>query len=320
VGAVEIRGVAQRHRPATSPGHWRSLPALSTGYSKPLAGSPRLSDAEAKVGTQLGRAGGDLSGACRRRLDTRYRRPVGPDWLDGQPGGQPSRGAQKLPGREGRSADLGSSPSSQEMRLLAMNDRLRDVVAKKLGEDWSPQQISGWLSRQYSDDGAMRVSGETIYRTLFVQAKGVLKMELLAHLRSGRTMRRGRCASTSGQQRGQIKDAVSIRKRPPPEVEDRTVPGHWEGDLLAGARNTHVATLPGRTQLAVRDAGASERQRHRKRRGGPEQSDPTTAQDHDGYLDLEPGNGDGRSQEVHRRHRCRGLLLRPEESLAAWNE
>lgn len=126
--------------------------------------------------------------------------------------------------------------------LLAANDRLRDVVAKKLGADWSPQQISGWLVGRYPDDEAMRVSGETIYRTLLVQARRALKRELLDHLRSGRTMRRSRRASTSGQQRGQIKDAISIRKRPP-EAEDRAVPGHWEGDLIAGGRNTHVATL-----------------------------------------------------------------------------
>ena len=141
--------------------------------------------------------------------------------------------------------------------LLAENDRLRDVVAKKLGEDWSPQQISGWLVSHYPDDEAMRVSHETIYRTLFVQAKGALKKELLAHLRSGRTMRRSRYASTSGQQRGQIKDAASIRKRPA-EAKDRAVPGHWEGDLLAGARNTHVATLVERSSrfvMLVRVAG-----------------------------------------------------------------
>ncbi len=134
--------------------------------------------------------------------------------------------------------------------LLAMNDGLRDLVAEKLKEDWSPEQISGWLKRQYPDDEAMRVSHETIYRTLFVQARGALKRELLAHLRSRRMMRKGRHASTAGQQRGQIKDAVSIRERPP-EAEDRAVPGHWEGDLLSGSRNTHVATLVERSSRFV---------------------------------------------------------------------
>ncbi len=134
--------------------------------------------------------------------------------------------------------------------LLAINDLLRNVVARKLKEDWSPEQISGWLRRRYPDDGAMYVSHETIYRTLFVQTRGALKKELLAHLRSGRTMRRSRYASTSGQQRGQIKDAVSIRNRPP-AAEDRAVPGHWEGDLLAGAHNTHVVTLVERSSRFV---------------------------------------------------------------------
>jgi IS30 family transposase len=131
-----------------------------------------------------------------------------------------------------------------------MNDPLRGMVAEKLRADWSPQQISGWLEGHYPEDEAMRVSHETIYQTLFVQARGVLKKELIAHLRSGRKMRRSRKASTAGQQRGRIKDAVSIRERPP-EVEDRAVPGHWEGDLIAGARNTHVATLVERSSRFV---------------------------------------------------------------------
>src|SRR3712207_5037442 len=135
--------------------------------------------------------------------------------------------------------------------LLSVNDRLRELVAEKLRADWSPEQISGWLKREYPEDEAMSVSHETIYRTLFVQARGALKRELLAHLRSRRMMRKGRHASTRGQPRGQIKEAVSIRERPP-EAEDRAVPGRWEGDLLAGSRNTHVATLVERSSRFVR--------------------------------------------------------------------
>ena len=134
--------------------------------------------------------------------------------------------------------------------LLAINDRLRDLVAERLKADWSPEQISGWLRKEYPEDEAMYVSHETIYRTLFVQARGALKRELLAHLRSRRMMRKGRRASTSGQPRGQIKEAVSIRERPP-EVEERAVPGHWEGDLISGSRNTHIATLVERTSWFV---------------------------------------------------------------------
>jgi IS30 family transposase len=116
------------------------------------------------------------------------------------------------------------------------------MVASKLVLDWSPEQISGWLKTQYPDDESMRVSHETIYRSLFIQARGVLKKELLEHLRSRRCMRRSRHATVSGQSRGQIVDALSIRERPA-EAEDRAVPGHWEGDLLSGAKNSYIATL-----------------------------------------------------------------------------
>ena len=126
--------------------------------------------------------------------------------------------------------------------LLALHPRLREVVASKLILDWSPEQISGWLKIQYPDDQSMRVSHETIYRSLFIQARGVLKKELMDHLRSKRRMRRSRHATVSGQSRGQIVDAISIRERPA-EVEDRAIPGHWEGDLLSGAKNSYMATL-----------------------------------------------------------------------------
>ncbi len=126
--------------------------------------------------------------------------------------------------------------------LLAMHRRLREVVASKLILDWSPEQISGWLKTEYPDDGSMHVSHETIYRSLFIQARGVLKKELMDHLRSKRRMRRSRHATVSGQSRGQIVDAISIRERPA-EVEDRAIPGHWEGDLLSGAKNSYIATL-----------------------------------------------------------------------------
>jgi IS30 family transposase len=126
--------------------------------------------------------------------------------------------------------------------LLATNLRLQALVAEKLQQDWSPQQISGWLVHTYPDDDTLRVSPETIYRSLFVQARGVLKKELVAHLRRVRMMRSSKNATRQGQGRGGIVDAVSIRDRPA-EAEDRAVPGHWEGDLIRGSRNSHVATL-----------------------------------------------------------------------------
>jgi len=126
--------------------------------------------------------------------------------------------------------------------LLASHEQLRTMVASKLLLDWSPEQISGWLQSQYPNDASLRVSHETIYRSLFIQARGVLKQELIQHLRSKRRIRRSRHASIHGHSQGKIVDAISIRERPA-EVEDRAIPGHWEGDLLRGAGNSHVATL-----------------------------------------------------------------------------
>jgi IS30 family transposase len=116
------------------------------------------------------------------------------------------------------------------------------VVAGKLRLEWSPEQISAWLKRSYPQVEEMQISHETIYRSLFVQARGVLKKELVRHLRTRRMMRLSENASPLGQGQGPISDPVSIRERPA-EVEDRAVPGDWEGDLLSGSNNTHIATL-----------------------------------------------------------------------------
>lgn len=130
--------------------------------------------------------------------------------------------------------------------LLSLNARLRRAVAAKLQLQWSPEQIAGWLRLTYPTNASMHVSHETIYRSLFIQARGVLKKELIAHLRHRKAFRRSKLASTEGQPRGQIVGAVSISERPA-EVNDRAVPGHWEGDLITGSHNTHIATLVERT-------------------------------------------------------------------------
>lgn len=124
---------------------------------------------------------------------------------------------------------------------LARHPELRWRVAQKLALEWSPEQISGWLKREFPADEGMQVSHETLYRSLFVQARGVLKKELMAHLRTGRQMRQAKGGTTKNGL-GQLVGAVSIRERPS-EAEDRAVPGHWEGDLLSGANNTHMVTL-----------------------------------------------------------------------------
>jgi IS30 family transposase len=126
--------------------------------------------------------------------------------------------------------------------LLARSPRLRQCVAEKLQLQWSPQQIAAWLVRRYPSDQSMRVSHETIYRTLFVQARGALKRELTAHLRSHRKRRGARHAQGAGARGGSIVGELSIRERPA-EAEDRAVPGHWEGDLLCGSNGSQIATL-----------------------------------------------------------------------------
>ncbi len=125
---------------------------------------------------------------------------------------------------------------------LAQHPMLKRIVASKLKMNWSPKQIDGWLKRQYPDDENRHVSHETIYRSLFIQARGVLKKELLQYLRSQRTIRRCRQHSMKNEGLGKISNAVSIRERPA-SVEDRAVPGHWEGDLIAGSNNSYIATL-----------------------------------------------------------------------------
>jgi IS30 family transposase len=125
---------------------------------------------------------------------------------------------------------------------LVENRTLAHIVAGKLQSLWSPEQIAGWLKRTYPDDENNQVSHETIYRSLFIQARGALKKELLQHLRRTRAMRRSRHHTQKTDDHGRIRDTVSISERPA-TVEDRAVPGHWEGDLLCGTNSSQIATL-----------------------------------------------------------------------------
>ena len=150
-------------------------------------------------------------------------------------------------GRESYRADAADNKAWASARRpkrcrLAMNSRLKRIVEKKLRLQWAPEQISGWLKQEYPDSLDMQISHETIYRSLFIQARGVLKKELVEHLRTRRTIRRSRHSTMRTQHRGEIIDAISIRDRPA-EIEDRAIPGHWEGDLIAGVNQSYVATL-----------------------------------------------------------------------------
>ena len=123
-----------------------------------------------------------------------------------------------------------------------MNRALSDAVSIKLELEWSPTQITNWLRREYPGNEEMQVSHETIYKTLFIQARGALKKKLQQHLRSRRAIPRSVHTGEEHDMRGQIPDMVSIRERPA-SAEDRALPDHWEGDLIAGSKNSHIATL-----------------------------------------------------------------------------
>jgi IS30 family transposase len=139
-------------------------------------------------------------------------------------------------------ADAWASARRPKRCRLVAHRRLRRVVARKLRADWSPEQIAAWLVNTFPDDPAMHLSHETMYRALYVQARGAFKRTLLAHLRQSQGYRRPRAAARAPRGRGQLLNIVSIAERPP-DAESRAVPGHWEGDLLMGKRGTQIVTL-----------------------------------------------------------------------------
>ena len=158
-----------------------------------------------------------------------------------------SRELERNGGRRGYRANQADQAAWDRARRpkickLTQNRALARAVATKLQLEWSPEQIAGWLKCTYPSDESYQVSHETIYKSLFIQARGALKKELLQHLRKTRAMRRSRHHTQKTADHGRITDAVSIRERPA-EVEDRAVPGHWEGDLLFGSNNSQIATL-----------------------------------------------------------------------------
>jgi IS30 family transposase len=217
-----------------------------------------------RANTQVGRvlrAGGGIVRPPRRRsrlaLSLSEREEISRGLASGDSmrriarglGRSPSTVSREIARHGGRGLYRASSAEEGASRLgrrpkrcrLTTHRRLRRIVATKLSMEWSPQQISAWLKREYPDDEGMHISHETIYRSLFIQARGVLKKELLCHLRTRRVMRRSKRASPRGQF-SRIIDAISISERPA-EVQDRAVPGHWEGDLILGTRQSYVATL-----------------------------------------------------------------------------
>jgi IS30 family transposase len=170
------------------------------------------------IATQLGRAPSTISREIKRN--------------GGQDGYRASKADEAAWGRAHR-------PKACK---LVENRALACIVARRLQMQWSPEQIAGWLKHSYPGDGNYQVSHETIYRSLFIQARGALKKELTQHLRRTRVMRRSRHHTQKADNHGRITDTMSISERPA-TIEDRAVPGHWEGDLLFGSKNSQIATL-----------------------------------------------------------------------------
>jgi len=207
----------QRHGGVAPPQRARSSQHLSAQEREEISRGMVAGDSVRSIARQLGRSPSTISREIARNGGRQQYRAAAADQRAWQQAQRPKPCA------------------------LAGNERLRRVVAERLQHHWSPQQIAGWLKREHQNEPAMQISHETIYRSLFIQARGLLKKELVAHLRSGRSIRRGKTSTLKGHPRG-IVDAISIRERPA-EAEDRAVPGHWEGDLIAGSHNTHIATL-----------------------------------------------------------------------------
>ena len=213
-----IHSTIREHGGVVPPERRRSRLALTVAEREEISRGVAAGDSARRVASRLGRAPSTITREIARHGGRRRYRADDSDKRAWQNGKRP------------------------QVCKLARNPALSGLVAAKLGDDWSPEQIAGWLKTEFPQDQTMRVSHETIYLTLFVQARGALKHELVAHLRRTRSIRRPRSAKRVNRGQGQIVDAVSISERPA-EAEDRAIPGHWEGDLLAGAANTHIATL-----------------------------------------------------------------------------
>ena len=214
----------------------KSLGGLTPAqYAKQLAIKAVTMPEDSKA-TPLLKAGGRRGGSIRSMAKTLGRAPS-----------TISRELRRNGGQRGYRASEAEQAAWDRARRpkicrLARNRALARIVARKLQLEWSPEQIAGWLKRTYPADEHYQVSPETIYRSLFIQARGALRKELLQHLRRTRGMRRSRHHTQKTDDHGRITDTVSIRERPA-SVEDRAVPGHWEGDLLFGSHNSQIATL-----------------------------------------------------------------------------
>ena len=217
-GHSSVSGVLSAHGGIRPPSRRRSRLALSLSEREEISRGVVAGQSMRSIAALLGRAPSTVSREIKRN------------------GGRRGYRANKA---EQSAWDRAHRP---KICKLVENPTLAGIVASKLRQRWSPQQIAGWLKKTYPEDESYQVSHEIIYRSLYVQARGALKKELIKHLRTRRSMRRSRHGNKSGEGQGQIKDMVRISGRPA-SIEDRAVPGHWEGDLIVGSNESYLATL-----------------------------------------------------------------------------
>ena len=217
-GHSSVQGVLSKMGGVSTPARRRSRLSLTLSEREEISRSLVAGQSLRSIATSLGRAPSTVSREINRNGGRRHYRAGEADQAAGDRALRPKR------------------------CKLVENRALARIVAKKLKLHWSPEQIAGWLKRTYPDDESLHVSHETIYLSLFIQARGALKKELLQHLRRKRANRRSRHHTQKTDNHGRILDTVSISKRPAC-AEDRAVPGHWEGDLISGKGHTYIATL-----------------------------------------------------------------------------
>lgn len=216
--ASSVRGILMQHGGIRPPSRRRSPRALSLSEREEISRGLAAGRSIRSIAASLGRAPSTVNREINRN--------------EGPEGYRASQADQAAWDRARRPKPC----------KLAMHRALAVRVAEKIQRQWSPEQIAGWLRRTYPDEASCQVSHETIYRTLYIQSRGALKQELLAHLRRTRAMRRSRHHTQKTGNHGRITEAVAISERPA-SAEDRVVPGHWEGDLLFGDRSSQIATL-----------------------------------------------------------------------------
>ena len=216
--ASSVRGILMQHGGIRPPSRRRSPRALSLSEREEISRGLAAGRSIRSIAASLGRAPSTVNREINRN--------------EGPEGYRASQADQAAWDRARRPKPC----------KLAMHRALAVRVAEKIQRQWSPEQIAGWLRRTYPDEASCQVSHETIYRTLYIQSRGALKQELLAHLRRTRAMRRSRHHTQKTGNHGRITEAVAISERPA-SAEDRAVPGHWEGDLLFGDRSSQIATL-----------------------------------------------------------------------------